>query len=564
MTPAGTFPDEFKLFDLIDVTMKNDPGCVEDYGPIVENLNGVFQRTFNEEDHRKLMADSQPFWERLRDTLEGMLLPVHLNEDSSIYYTRTMRGLVLLMRNLAAENQEIPQKLLLQNLVISGFLHVTSEYVVDTPLVKHLYIACLTCVYNMQQNYSTVDMTTFPALLQFFQYPYGMTFEEDKEEEHFWLPYLFLFKTYLNNDAFSNEFFRNNDTTQDDYYCLRDRIFFHIITTKFIQDQEDSFVVENGRDYLDDSKLKITSIDLSVLDCISKSLTCASFGKYLKGFEDREPENFAKLLQIFQLIVTSKEDWNKYELTAIMSWCYPILQRLAANDIPAFFKKGVNDYTPSVAIQLHSTLLSCLDIISDLCKFDHVRQFLISYECVKTLISLLDTFQKNLLRINFFKGNSEKVDDIKITDCQGNKIEDRLLIYNRVNANSFFIRADNFPNCKLVIVEILASLVYAHPEIQDQIRELGGLALILSNCVIDDNDPFIKERSIICLKFLLRNNAKNQEFVKQMEAQDVVQDDALSKAGFEISVEKGGKVRLVSKKEDSDNEISEIVSVDED
>lgn len=237
MTSTGVFPDEFKLFDLIDVTMKNDPGCVEDYGPIVENLNGVFQRTFNEEDHRKLMADSQPFWERLRDTLEGMLLPVHLNEDSSIYYTRTMRGLVLLMRNLAAENQEIPQKLLLQNLVISGFLHVTSEYVVDTPLVKHLYIACLTCVYNMQQNYSTVDMTTFPALLQFFQYPYGMTFEEDKEEEHFWLPYLFLFKTYLNNDAFSNEFFRDNDTTQDDYYCLRDRIFFHIISPNLSQDK---------------------------------------------------------------------------------------------------------------------------------------------------------------------------------------------------------------------------------------------------------------------------------------------------------------------------------------
>ncbi|CAI4869474.1 CLL_collapsed_G0005850.mRNA.1.CDS.1 [Saccharomyces cerevisiae] len=117
---------------------------------------------------------------------------------------------------------------------------------------------------------------------------------------------------------------------------------------------------------------------------------------------------------------------------------------------------------------------------------------------------------------------------------------------------------------RTVIIEILASLVYAHPEIQDQIRELGGLALILSNCVIDDNDPFIKERSIVCLKFLLKNNAKNQEYVKKMEAQDVVQDDALSKAGFEISVEKGGKVRLVSKEEDPGNENSEIISIDED
>lgn len=557
------FLDEFNLFDSITTTMKNDPCCVEDYEPIVENLNRIFQKTFNDQEHRKSMADSRLFWERLRDTLESMLLPVSLNEDSSVPYTRTVRGLVLMMRNLAAENQEIPQKLLLQNLVIRGFLHTTSEYVVDTPLIKHLYIACLTCLYNMQQNYSTVDMTTFSALLQFFQYPYGVKFEEGEEEEHFWLPYLFLFKTYLNNDEFSNEFFRDNDTPQNNYYCLRDRIFFDIITAKFIRDQENSFVIEKGRNYLDDSKLEITSIDLSVLECISKSLIAASFGKYLYGLEKRQPEKFTNLLQILQLIVTSKEDWNTYELTAIMSWCYPILQRLASNDIPAFFNKNANDYPPSVAIKLHSTLLSCLDIISDLCKFDHVRKFLISYDSVKILISLLDTFQKNLLRINFLKGNGETVNDIKITDYQGNKIEDRLLIFNRVNTNSSFIRADNFPHCKLVIIEILASLVYAHPEIQDQIRELGGLALILSNCVIDDNDPFIKERSIVCLKFLLKNNAKNQEYVKKMEAQDVVQDDALSKAGFEISVEKGGKVRLVSKKEDSGNESSEIISIDE-
>nr|CAI6413560.1 AAC_HP1_G0006550.mRNA.1.CDS.1 [Saccharomyces cerevisiae] len=176
-----------------------------------------------------------------------MLLPASLNENSSIPYTRTVRGLILMMRNLAAENQEIPQKLLLQNLVIRGFLH------------------------------ATMDMTTFPALLQFLQYPYGIKLEDGEEEEHFWLPYLFLFKTYLNNDEFSNEFFRDNDTPQKDYYCVRDRIFFDIVTAKFIQDQENSFLIEKGRNYLDDSKLEITSIDLSVLECISKSLTTASF-----------------------------------------------------------------------------------------------------------------------------------------------------------------------------------------------------------------------------------------------------------------------------------------------
>lgn len=85
--PMNTFLDEFNLFDSIITMMKNDPCCVEDYEPIVENLNRIFQRTFNDEEHRKSMANSQLFWERLRDTLEAMLLPVSLNENSSIPYT---------------------------------------------------------------------------------------------------------------------------------------------------------------------------------------------------------------------------------------------------------------------------------------------------------------------------------------------------------------------------------------------------------------------------------------------------------------------------------------------
>ena len=44
--PMNNFLDEFNLFDSIITMMKNDPCCVEDYEPIVENLNRIFQRTF--------------------------------------------------------------------------------------------------------------------------------------------------------------------------------------------------------------------------------------------------------------------------------------------------------------------------------------------------------------------------------------------------------------------------------------------------------------------------------------------------------------------------------------
>ncbi|CAI4302207.1 CFS_G0006590.mRNA.1.CDS.1 [Saccharomyces cerevisiae] len=59
--PMNNFLDEFNLFDSIITMMKNDPCCVEDYESIVENLNRIFQRTFNDEEHRKSMANSPAF-----------------------------------------------------------------------------------------------------------------------------------------------------------------------------------------------------------------------------------------------------------------------------------------------------------------------------------------------------------------------------------------------------------------------------------------------------------------------------------------------------------------------
>ncbi|KAM9886264.1 hypothetical protein OXX79_014309 [Metschnikowia pulcherrima] len=74
-------------------------------------------------------------------------------------------------------------------------------------------------------------------------------------------------------------------------------------------------------------------------------------------------------------------------------------------------------------------------------------------------------------------------------------------------------------------------------------RELHGLELILSNCVIDEDNPYIKEHSVLCLRFVLQENQRNQEFVASLEAKQVVNADALSEAGYEVSI-KDGKVKV--------------------
>ncbi|KAK7679849.1 copper transport protein [Cerrena zonata] len=51
--------------------------------------------------------------------------------------------------------------------------------------------------------------------------------------------------------------------------------------------------------------------------------------------------------------------------------------------------------------------------------------------------------------------------------------------------------------------------------------------------MIDDNDPFIKERSIVCLKFLLAD----------LEAKKTYDDQALKEVGYEVEI-KEGQVQL--------------------
>lgn len=89
-------------------------------------------------------------------------------------------------------------------------------------------------------------------------------------------------------------------------------------------------------------------------------------------------------------------------------------------------------------------------------------------------------------------------------------------------------------------------LTHENREIQNQVRELGGLGVILSNCVIDDNDPFIKERSIMCIKFLLKDNKENQNFVANLESKRVANDETLQEAGYEVDISKDGKLSLKS------------------
>lgn len=103
-----------------------------------------------------------------------------------------------------------------------------------------------------------------------------------------------------------------------------------------------------------------------------------------------------------------------------------------------------------------------------------------------------------------------------------------------------------FPLVKGRIITLLGILTVGNRAVQDEIRERQGLELVLSNCIIDIHNPFIKERAIICLRYLLEENAENQAFVAKLEAKSTVTEEALDEAGLETEII-DGKIALKKK-----------------
>jgi palmitoyltransferase len=100
-------------------------------------------------------------------------------------------------------------------------------------------------------------------------------------------------------------------------------------------------------------------------------------------------------------------------------------------------------------------------------------------------------------------------------------------------------------NLKKLVVLVLSSLVWKCPTVQNQIRQYGGVEMILACTNFDAHNPYIKEHAVMCLKFLLEGNKENQKVVEELEARQVVQGEGsqlLEKGGMEAVIDENGRV----------------------
>ncbi|KAL6304512.1 spinocerebellar ataxia type 10 protein domain-containing protein, partial [Sparassis latifolia] len=67
------------------------------------------------------------------------------------------------------------------------------------------------------------------------------------------------------------------------------------------------------------------------------------------------------------------------------------------------------------------------------------------------------------------------------------------------------------------LVRLLGILCAHNHPVQDRVRLCGGIPVIMNMCVIDDQNPYLREHAILALNNLLQDNAENQAVVNEMK-----------------------------------------------
>ncbi|KAM6895537.1 ataxin-10 [Xenentodon cancila] len=103
---------------------------------------------------------------------------------------------------------------------------------------------------------------------------------------------------------------------------------------------------------------------------------------------------------------------------------------------------------------------------------------------------------------------------------------------------------------KAHLIRLIGNLCHNNTTNQNKVRELEGIPLILDNCSIDSNNPFISQWAIFAIRNLLEHNAQNQELVAALEQRGPVDYSALRELGFLVE-ERDGSLLLKPVRKDS-------------
>ncbi|EPX73674.1 uncharacterized protein SOCG_02892 [Schizosaccharomyces octosporus yFS286] len=117
-----------------------------------------------------------------------------------------------------------------------------------------------------------------------------------------------------------------------------------------------------------------------------------------------------------------------------------------------------------------------------------------------------------------------------------------------ISPESFYELCEAIGGVKRECVHFITFASHLYPATQDIVRNTeGGLSVILSQCNIDDFNPYLREVSVLCIRYLLQNNPDNQAFVANLNPMGISKSEILEEVGYDSQIDDNGKVKLVPK-----------------
>jgi len=95
------------------------------------------------------------------------------------------------------------------------------------------------------------------------------------------------------------------------------------------------------------------------------------------------------------------------------------------------------------------------------------------------------------------------------------------------------------------LVRVISNMAYRNVNIQNQIRNAGGIEVLLNACNIDDSNPFIMQWAIFGIKNVCYENQANQQYIETLQQQGLASYEFLKDNKIDCRLE-NGKIKMTS------------------
>ncbi|KYQ90098.1 ataxin-10 [Tieghemostelium lacteum] len=261
--------------------------------------------------------------------------------------------------------------------------------------------------------------------------------------------------------------------------------------------------------------------------------------------------NQLKLVKLLEALVTDKKNIRDYiESNSLidMQACLFLLSELSQLYNLDFSRESATATNTTTALNNNdfNILFHIIKLFANVTSYSDEMLSLMTAKSLKNDDNQLNTIlcKKGLLAIciGSLHGNYSSAD---LVDGQQQKQQHK--------------ESDEGSGFKKELIRIIGNLAYKNKNNQDEIRELGGIEIILNHCRFDPSNPYIREWSIFAIRNLCDENLQNQQLIQNLKMQGVAKNEELQDLGIQIETTENGTLKFTQTPKNPTTTITTII-----